>query len=90
MNRHVNMLEAKTQLSRLVEAVESGAEAEIIIARNGRPAAKLVPIDEKPKRRRLGLAKGKYPSLTMDDIQALDDQVAKQLEQSPIFPAEGR
>ncbi|MCB1993661.1 MAG: type II toxin-antitoxin system prevent-host-death family antitoxin, partial [Geminicoccaceae bacterium] len=38
------MLEAKTQLSKLVEAVESGAEAEIVIARNGKPAAKLVPI----------------------------------------------
>src|SRR6516162_3287258 len=37
----VNMLEAKSSLSRLVEAVESGAETEIIIARNGRPAARL-------------------------------------------------
>ena len=35
----VNMLEAKSNLSRLVEAVETGAETEIIIARNGRPAA---------------------------------------------------
>ncbi len=40
----VNMLEAKTQLSRLVEAVETGAETEIIIARNGRPVARLVAI----------------------------------------------
>jgi prevent-host-death family protein len=40
----VNMLEAKSNLSRLVEAVESGTEAEIFIARNGRPAAGLVPI----------------------------------------------
>ena len=31
----VNMLDAKTRLSQLVEAVESGAEAEILIARNG-------------------------------------------------------
>ena len=37
----VNMFEAKSQLSRLVEAVETGAETEIIIARNGKPAAKL-------------------------------------------------
>ena len=34
----------QSKLSRLVEAVESGAEAEIVIARNGRPAARLVPI----------------------------------------------
>ncbi len=31
----VNMLDAKSNLSRLVEAVESGAESEIVIARNG-------------------------------------------------------
>ena len=40
----VNMLEAKTHLSRLVEEVESGATNEIVIARNGKPAARLVPI----------------------------------------------
>ena len=34
----VNMLEAKTRLSQLVSAVESGAEDEIIIARDGKPA----------------------------------------------------
>ena len=44
----VNMLEAKTSLSHLVESVESGAETEIVIARNGKPAARLVPIAAKP------------------------------------------
>lgn len=33
----VNMLEAKTQLSRLVEAIELGEERDVVIARNGRP-----------------------------------------------------
>lgn len=56
----VNMLEAKTSLSKLVEAVESGAEKEIIIARNGKPAAKLVPIDAPKPRIRLGLANGRF------------------------------
>jgi prevent-host-death family protein len=55
-----NMLEAKTNLSRLIEAVESGREAEVIIARNGKPAAKLVPVTEKPARRRLGIAEGEF------------------------------
>ena len=49
----VNMLEAKSNLSRLVEAVESGSEAEIVIARNGRPAAKLVPIRAARQERRI-------------------------------------
>jgi prevent-host-death family protein len=56
----VNMLEAKSSLSRLVAAVESGAEAEIIIARNGRPAAKLVAIRPTQTGKRIGIAKGKF------------------------------
>ena len=56
----VNMFEAKSSLSRLVEAVESGAETEIIIARNGRPAAKLVAIKPAATGERIGVAKGKF------------------------------
>jgi prevent-host-death family protein len=71
----VNMLEAKTQLSRLVDAVESGAEDEIVIARNGRPAARLVPLASKPKRPViLGLAKGLFEP--PEDINALDKEAA--------------
>ncbi len=72
----VNMLEAKTSLSKLVEAVESGAEEEIIIARNGKPAARLVPISKPEKKLRLGLARGKYPPLDYEKFQALDAEVA--------------
>lgn len=76
----VNMLEAKTSLSKLVDAVESGAEREIIIARNGKPAAKLVALNgnEQPKReRQLGSAAGKYPPFDYEAFQALDADVAK-------------
>jgi prevent-host-death family protein len=62
----VNMLEAKSSLSRLVEAVESGAETEIIIARNGRPAARLVAIKPASRGKRIGVAKGKFT--VPDDI----------------------
>lgn len=55
-----NMLEAKSNLSRLVESVETGAEAEIIIARNGRPAARLVAIAPVRSGKRIGIAKGKF------------------------------
>jgi len=73
----VNMLEAKTTLSELVEAVESGAEKEIIIARDGKPAARLVPIEApKTKKLRLGLARGKYPPFDYEAFQALDAEVA--------------
>ncbi len=56
----VNMLEAKSTLSRLVEAVESGREREIVIARNGKPAARLVAIAPAPAGRRIGVARGKF------------------------------
>ena len=56
----VNMLEAKTHLSKLVDRLESGQETEIIIARNGRPAARLVPLKPGGTGQRIGTAKGKY------------------------------
>jgi len=56
----VNMLQAKSSLSRLVEAIEQGVEQEIVIARNGRPAAKLVPIERTSAEQRIGVAKGKF------------------------------
>jgi prevent-host-death family protein len=55
-----NVLEAKTNLSRLIDAVESGAEPEIIIARNGKPAARIVPLAPARKPVRLGLAAGAF------------------------------
>ncbi len=54
----VNMLQAKSSLSRLVDAIEKGEAHEIIIARNGRPAAKLVPVDRVATGQRIGVAKG--------------------------------
>lgn len=73
----VNMLEAKTNLSKLVEAVESGAEAEITIARNGKPVVRLVPLAPKVEaRRRLGLLDGKFPPMSLEDFSADDDEIA--------------
>lgn len=56
----VNVFEAKSTLSRLIEAVENGSVSEIVIARNGRPAARLVPIERKASGPRIGVAKGKF------------------------------
>jgi antitoxin (DNA-binding transcriptional repressor) of toxin-antitoxin stability system len=70
----VNMLEAKSTLSRLVEAIELGNESEIIIARNGRPAAKLVAIVNISPQKRIGVAKGLFT--VPDDIDSCNDVVA--------------
>lgn len=72
----VNMLQAKSTLSRLVEAIEQGEEREIIIARNGRPAAKLVPISGAPAECRIGVAKGLFE--VPDDIDSHNTEVARQ------------
>lgn len=70
----VNMLEAKSTLSRLVDAVEKGAVPEIIIARNGRPSARLVAIDAQPFGQRIGVAKGRF--VVPDDIDRHNAEVA--------------
>ena len=71
----INMLQAKTSLSRLVEAIEQGQEREIVIARNGRPAAKLVPMDSAPAGKRIGVAKGLF--VVPDSIDAHNDKVSR-------------
>jgi antitoxin (DNA-binding transcriptional repressor) of toxin-antitoxin stability system len=70
----VNMLEAKSSLSRLVESIELGEEREIVIARNGRPVAKLVPIGVTSEKR-IGIAKGLFE--VPDDIDGHNDEVAR-------------
>jgi len=70
----INMLQAKSSLSRLVESIELGREREIIIARNGRPAAKLVPLSSAPAASRIGVAKGLFE--VPDDIDAHNAEVA--------------
>jgi antitoxin (DNA-binding transcriptional repressor) of toxin-antitoxin stability system len=69
------MLQAKSSLSRLVEAIEQGREREIVIARNGRPAAKLVPVDTVPAGQRIGVAKGKFE--VPDNIDTHNEEVAR-------------
>ena len=55
--RTVNIHAAKTGLSSLLEAVERGEE--VVIARAGKPVAKLVPFLAPTQRRKLGLLRGK-------------------------------
>lgn len=82
------MLEAKTTLSKLVEAIESGRENEIILARNGKPVARIVPL-EKPvvdTSKRLGIAEGEFGVLDeawFKEWQALDEVVWRGFYENP-------
>lgn len=71
----VNMLQAKSNLSKLVESIENGSEEEVIIARNGRPAAKLVPVENVVLGHRIGVAKGRF--VVPANIDASNEQVAE-------------
>jgi prevent-host-death family protein len=73
----VNIHEAKTHLSRLVDEVASGAE--IIIAKAGRPMARLSPISAPARKKQLGLLRGKVR--VSDDFNApLDDDTLAAFE----------
>jgi antitoxin (DNA-binding transcriptional repressor) of toxin-antitoxin stability system len=83
----VNMHQAKSTLSKLVEGIESGAESEVILARNGKPVARIVPLASARKHGvRLGIAVGLYPDFDFDGFQALDTEVEKMFLHSGIEP----
>ena len=70
--RQVNVHEAKTELSRLLEAVEAGER--VVIARAGRPVAVLVPWKAAVKRRELG--QFARQATVHEDFDELPDDIA--------------
>lgn len=75
--KEVNVHEAKTHLSRLLQAVERGEE--VIIARSGKPIARLVPFMRAEGDRVLGLDRGMFR--VPDDFDApLPDDVLEDFE----------
>ena len=73
----VNIHEAKTHLSRILEEVAAGAE--VIIAKAGKPVARLTPINASIRAKKLGQLKGQIR--VPDDFNApLPDDVLAQFE----------
>lgn len=70
----VNVFEAKSSLSKLIESIETGAEREVLIARHGHPVARLLPVNKQPIARRIGVAKGAFD--VVPDAE-LDAEVAR-------------
>jgi len=77
----VNIHEAKTHLSRLLERVVLGEE--IIIAKAGKPVAKLVPVHQ-PKTRIFGSARGEF--VVPDDFNESDPEIEKLFHEGDLFP----
>ena len=75
--QQVNIFQAKQTFSALIEAVESGQEDEIIIARNNKPVAKILPYQpHNPVI--IGIAKGQFE--VPDDIDKHNDEIADMFE----------
>jgi prevent-host-death family protein len=77
--RTVNIHAAKTHLSKLIDAVMEGEE--VVIARAGRPVARLVPLQNAatPGRRQLGMLGGKLK--VPDDFDApLSEEILRDFE----------
>ena len=78
MTRTVNLYEAKTHLSALVDAAERGEE--IIIAKNGVAKARLAPLPKSPRERQpSGLMKIRHIA---DDFAVTDESIIKDFEGS--------
>lgn len=74
----VNILEAKTELSKLIRLIETGKEDQIIIARYGKPVAKMTVYHDTPVSKRIGIAKGKLKS--PDDLDKDNEEIAQLFE----------
>ncbi len=73
----VNVLEAKTDFSKLIRLIETKREESIIVARNGKPVVKIVPVETVPVSKRIGVAKGKFA--VPDDFDEDNEEIASML-----------
>jgi len=73
----VNIYEAKTRLSHLVEEAASGRD--VVIARAGRPVARLTRLVEAIRKRRLGVLNGRF-RIPDDFNRPLPDDVLRTFE----------
>lgn len=77
--KQVNVHEAKTHLSRLLEEVAGGTE--VVIAKAGRPVAKLVPL--RRRKPRLGMDRGKV--WIAPGFDEMSDEEIAEFEDAPLI-----
>lgn len=73
-----NMLEAKTELSKLVRLLESGQEDVVYIARNNVPIVQMTLVDLPAESKRIGAAKGRF--VIPDEFDEWDGEVEHMFE----------
>ena len=68
----VSMFEAKTNFSKYVSSVVDKHEPYVVIMRNGKPVAKIVPFEDHASRR-IGVAEGILPTLpSLDEFNSIE------------------
>jgi len=89
----VNIHAAKTNLSKLIAAAEAGEE--VIVARNGKPAVKLTPVEPPPPKRVrkdgeapswFGMLKGQI--WIAPGSEEPDEELTRVMEDGAIFPSD--
>jgi len=75
--KKVNIYEAKTRLSQLVDEAASGED--VVIARAGRPVARLTQLQKASRKRRLGLLDGRF-KIPDDFNRPLPEEVLRTFE----------
>lgn len=78
----VNIHEAKTRLSELLERVQNGEE--VIIAKAGKPIARLARLEQITKKRQPGRLAGRLQ--IKEDFATADAEIQKMFDDSRIFP----
>ncbi len=81
----VSVYHARAEFSRLIERAIAGED--IVITRRGKPAVRLVPVEEQRVRRKPGALKGLF-EVTDEFFEPLPDDVLDSFYNGPIFPDE--
>ena len=72
----MNVLEAKTNFSKIIALLERKEEKEVIVARAGKPVVKITLYEESDDiSKRIGVAAGKF--VVPDDFDEPDDEIAR-------------
>jgi prevent-host-death family protein len=91
----VNIHAAKTNLSKLIEAAEAGEE--VVIARNGKPAVRLSPVE--PPKPAYGVEEPEMPAWfgslrgqiwIAPGSEEPDEELTREMEDGPIFPPDDK
>lgn len=77
MTAQVNLHEAKTHLSRLVDQAARGQS--FVIAKAGKPMVRVTPVDEPGRQRRLGFLSGQAV-VSIDVKSAFEEEMLAQFE----------